>query len=152
MRNDNDDWREAKRDANRVGRFGIGWLVIVVLVIAALSAAGWGLSVALSAPKGQGEAYAQKNSAANWTAAQARFEDLYQEVLATDRKITVAADALALDPTDKTAQANHSGTVNYCIGVVGDYNAEARKYLAGDFKAADLPTEISNTNTETDCK
>lgn len=146
------DWREAKKEMNRAGRFGIGWVLIVVLIVAALGATGWGLSVMLSAPKGAGDALVKKNSAANWTAAQARFEDLYAGIEAADRKIDLAATNLAANPNDKTAQQTYAGIVSGCIDLVGDYNADARKYLAADFKAADLPDQIDNLNRSTDCK
>jgi hypothetical protein len=146
------DWREAKRDANRVGRFGLLWVVIGVVVVLAISAGIWALNVATSGPKGQGDALVKKNSAENWTAAQARFEDLYADIEATDRKITVAGAALAINPADQTAQQTYSGTVNYCLSIVGDYNAEARKFLAADFRASDLPNQIDNNSSATDCK
>ncbi|AWY04865.1 hypothetical protein PBI_FLOOF_28 [Microbacterium phage Floof] len=127
-------------------------LTVGVLALLALPAISWGVGVATSGPKGLGDAYAEKNSSQNWTAAQARFEDLYADIIATDRKITVAAEQKAADPGDKTAADTYLGTVNYCIGVVGEYNAEARKYLAADFRAADLPAEIDNYDPATDCK
>jgi hypothetical protein len=146
------DWREAKRDANRAGRFGLLWVVIVIIVTLVIGGAIWALNVATSGPRGQGDALIEQNSAENWTAAQARFEDLYADIEATDRKITVAGQAIAVNPNDKTAQQTYAGTVNYCLSVVGDYNAEARKYLAADFRASDLPTQIDNNSSATDCK
>ena len=146
------DWREAKREMNRAGRFGLGWVLVIVIGVALLGAAGWGLSVLTSGPKGAGDAIAQKNSAANWTAAQARFEDLYAGVEAADRKIGLAAAGLAANPDDKTSQQTYAGVVSGCIDLVGDYNADARKYLAADFKAADLPDQITDIDPSTDCK
>lgn len=146
------DWREAKKEMNRAGRFGIGWVIAILVIVALIGAAFWGISVLTSAPKGIGDAVVKKNSSSNWTAAQARFEDMFQDVLATDKKITVAATALALDPDDKTLQANFTGTTNYCISVVGDYNAEARKFLSQEFRAADLPDQIDDRDSATDCK
>lgn len=140
------------RDANRAGRWAVKWWLLIVAIILILSAIIWGITVATSGVKGQGDAVIKKNSAENWTAAQARFEDLYAEIKAADDKIDVAQDALALDPEDKTLQTNLSGTTNYCISVVADYNADARKYLAADFKAADLPDQIDEFDTDTDCK
>lgn len=129
------------------------WLSIaglVALVIIGIGA--WAFRVATAPIKGQGDAAMVKYSAENWTAAQARFEDLYADIEATDRKIEVAQASLDLDPDDKTAQQTLLGTKNYCLEVVGDYNAEARKYLAEDFKAVDLPAQINNNSQSTDCK
>lgn len=123
---------------------------IVAVVLAPLGA--WGFTVATAGIKGQGDAHIKKSSAANWTAAQARFEDIYADIVATDRKLTVAAAQKAADPGDKTAADTYLGTVNYCITAVGEYNAEARKYMAADFRAADLPAQIDNYDRATDCK
>jgi hypothetical protein len=117
----------------------IGWII-------------WGIGVAVSAPKGVGDAYKQKNSSANWTAAQARFENQYQAVISADRKIALAAEAKAAKPDDLTLRQTYSGIVSGCISAVADYNAESRKYLAADFKSADLPYQIDDTDPATDCK
>ncbi|WDS52052.1 membrane protein [Microbacterium phage Caron] len=126
--------------------------VAVVIGVLAIPAAVWGVNVATAGIKGQGDAHVVKSSASNWTAAQARFEELYADIEATDRKITVAAEQKAADPEDKTAADTYLGTVNYCLSVVGEYNAEARKYLAEEFRAADLPAQIDNHDPATDCK
>lgn len=126
----------------------IAFLIALVLV----PLAAWGITVATAGIKGQGDAHIVKSSASNWTKAQARFEELYADIEATDRKITVAAEAKAADPTDKTAADTYLGTVNVCIGLVGDYNAEARKYLSEEFRSADLPARIDTRNPATDCK
>lgn len=146
------EWREIRRDVNRGGRLTLLWVGCVIVFALIVSGGLWFLNVITSAPKGQGDAYATKNSAANWTAAQARFEDEYADIVATDRKITIAAAALKADPDDATAKDTYAGTVNYCLSIVGDYNADARKYLARDFRAADLPEQIDDSNPATDCK
>lgn len=146
------DWNRAKREVNSGARFGLGWIIVIVAIILAISAAVWGITVLVSGPRGQGDAIIEKNSAANWTAAQARFEDNYQEVKATDKNIAVTATALALDPENKTLQTNFLGLQNYCNTVVADYNADARKFLSEDFRAADLPQEIDSFDPTTDCK
>lgn len=124
----------------------------VVVAVVALVAGAYLVKVALSGPVGQGDAIVKKNSAANWTAAQARFEGMYANVVATDKKITVAKTALDLDPEDKTLQENYTGVQNVCLSMVADYNKEARSYLAADFRAADLPDQISDFDPATDCK
>jgi hypothetical protein len=148
----NDNWRDERRELNRFGRLGLGWWLIIVLVGVLVSGALWGLGVLLSGPRGVGDAIVEKNSAENWTAAQARFEDLYQEILASDRRIDIAYDAKTASPDDRTAEQTYTGTLSYCTSVVAQYNAEARKFLSEEFRAANLPAEISNTNPATDCK
>lgn len=115
----------------------------LLLLIVALSVGGYLAKVALSGPKGQGDAIIKKNSAANWTAAQAKFEDLYQGVIAVEQKVALASSTLELNPDDKTAQQTLHGLQSACVDAVADYNAESRKYLAADFKAADLPHQIT---------
>lgn len=129
------------------------WLLVLILLILVLGpVAVWGLRVATSETKGRGDAVIEKNSAQNWTRAQARFEDLYAEIVATDRKVAVAKEALDADPNDRTLRDTYLGTRTVCLSFVADYNAEARKYLAGDFRAADLPPQINDTDRTTDCK
>jgi len=123
-----------------------------VIVVVALVIGIWALRVATAEPKGRGDAVIEKNSAANWTKAQARFEELYAEIVATDRKVTLAHDLLATDPGNRTARDTYVGTRNVCLSFVADYNAAARTYLAADFRAADLPGQITDTDPTTDCK
>lgn len=131
----------------------IVWIVIASVVgIALISAAVWGFGVITSPVKGQGEAYKTKNSSENWTKAQAKFENLYADIQAADKKAKLATDALAANPTDITLQQTHSGVVSGCLNLVADYNAASRTYLAGDFKSADLPYQIDETDRSTDCK
>lgn len=130
-------------------------ILIAVAVFMTFVLVGWGawaISVAVSGPKGQGDAIKTKNSAENWTAAQARFERQYQTVITSDEKITVAEAAVAAKPDDYVAQTTLQGLKSACISARGDYNAESRKFLSADFKAVDLPAEIDSTNPRTDCK
>lgn len=129
------------------------WTAIACLVgVFVLSWAGFALSVALSGPKGVGDAIKTKNSASNWTKAQAEFEDRHQEIISADRKIAVHKTALAADPKNPTLQTNFTGVTNVCMSAVADYNADSRKFLMEDFKSADLPYQIDDTNPATDCK
>jgi len=148
---DNNEWREARRDVNRGGRFGLGWVFVILAVIAILGIAVWGFNVATSSIKGQGDAVIQKNSADNWIKAQAFFEEKYQDITVSDKQIGVATAALAAKPEDRTLQTNLTGITNHCLSAVGEYNAEARKFLSEDFRSADLPSEIDQYDTATDC-
>ncbi len=126
----------------------IGGIIATTLLVWGI----WAISVAISGPKGQGDAIKTKNSADNWTAAQARFEKQYQSVIAADQKIAVHQKALDADPTNPILQTNLTGVTTVCISSVADYNAESRKFLSEDFKSTDLPYQISTTNPATDCK
>jgi len=132
-------------------RIGL-WIGVIFLVVSLLSVAGWGVTILISNIRGQGNAIIQKNEASNQIFAQQNFEERYQDILGADRRIDVVYVALQADPSDPTLQTNYTGTVNYCIDAVAEYNADARKFLLEDFKAQDLPDVISNTNPLTDCK
>ncbi len=146
---DNNDWKNFKRDANRVGFWTLGKVLLIILIALVVGALIWGANVLLSGPRGQGDAIVQKNSSENFIAAQARFEDLYQEIEASQGNIDIAKNALANDPDDRTLQTNLNGVLAHCNNTVGDYNAEARKFLSEEFRAVDLPPSI---DADTTCK
>jgi hypothetical protein len=143
-------------DPSKVARGGtwrvMAWILGVLAFLALVSVSVWGFRVATSDTAGQGNAVIQKNDANNRIAAQQKFETMFQDIVASDRKITVAAAALAGTPGDRTLQTNLTGTINYCLQAVGDYNAAARSYTAEDFRASDLPAQINLTDSTTDCK
>lgn len=127
-------------------------ILAIIIAITLIGWAGWAISVAASGPKGQGDAIKTKNSAENWTAAQARFEKQYQAVIGADQKIAIHRSALEADPKNPTLQTNLTGILGTCTSAVAEYNAESRKYLSEEFKSADLPYQIDQTNPLTDCK
>lgn len=144
--------KEERREANRWFGLGIGWWLIMILVACAVGVAIWGISVAVSGVKGQGDAQIQKNSAPNWTQAQADFERTYASIKAQDKNITIAWGELQADPKSQVKQINYSGLVRNCNDTVANYNAKAREFLAKDFRSADLPQQIDDTDPSTDCK
>lgn len=151
-----DYWKKEDREdfdqtSRQVGIRVFGWSLTTVLAVVAIIAVVFGLTVLWAPWKGEADAFKKQQSGNNRIFQQAFFEDTYQEILATDKKIDVAADAVKQDPSTVN-KTNYTGLVNYCNDVVADYNAQARKYLAADFKSADLPDEISDTNPATDCK
>lgn len=136
---------------------GGGWRlgVVVICVVLFFLAGGvllWAFGVFTSDIKGQGDAEKTKNSATNRIAAQERFEDLYQDILASDRKLDPAYAAMKAAPDSQVKLTEYTGLVNYCIDVVADYNAEARKFTAEEFRSVDLPQVIDSLAIETDCK
>lgn len=128
------------------------WGIFAVLLVVGLGALVWALTVGTAETKGKGDAFRDKQSGTNRVQAQEEFEDRYQEILAADRRIDTLAQAAKADPSSSVAKQNLTGAVTYCQTIVGEYNAEARKYSKGDFRAADLPSEIDNTEPTTDCK
>lgn len=130
----------------------IGLGIVAVILVIGIPWGAWAIRVATSDVVGQGNAIINKNSAQNRTAAQAKFEDLYAEIVATDAKITTAHRRLESDPEDRTSKDIAFGTENVCLSMIADYNAEARKYLAADFRAFDLPAQIDTNDPATDCQ
>lgn len=142
-----DDWDNVTYDARKIGWLSARWIVAIIAFVLLIGGVVWGVTVLLAPVKGEGDKRIIKHDATNMIAAQERFEDLYQDILSTDRKIQVAKEAKG-----DTAVTNLQGLQSYCLGVVGEYNAAARKYTQEDFRSVDLPKEIDNTNTEMDCK
>jgi len=140
------------RVARAAGGRAALWIIVAVLFSLILGAGLWFARVGTSDIKGQGDVTIQKNSAPNRIAAQERFESMWADVKATDRKIDLFAAAAKAAPNDRTAETNLLGAQSYCLSVVSDYNAAARKILAADFRAVDLPSEIDLTDPATDCK
>jgi hypothetical protein len=112
----------------------------------------WGVKVATSDIKGAGDTIIRDNGVDNRVAKQELFEELYADIEATDRKVAIASAAKAENPDDRTASDTYLGTVNICISLVGEYNAEARKVTSDSWRAVDLPYQIDNLNPSTDCK
>lgn len=129
------------------------WTAIAVVIgVILLTWAAFAVSVALSGPKGVGDAIKTKNSASNWTAAQKEFEKRYEEVKTLDRQIAVHTKALESDPKNVILQTNVTGVTSGCMGAVADYNADSRSYLMEEFKSVDLPYQINDSLPATDCK
>ena len=130
----------------------VAGILAVLIGIVLIGWAGWAISVAVSGPKGQGDAIKTKNSAENWTKAQAKFEELHQGIQSADKKTELAADRLKTAPNDPTLQQQLAGVQSGCISLVAEYNAESRKFLSEDFKSTDLPYQIDTTAPAFDCK
>lgn len=141
-----------KKDAAK--GLGAGAIAVIVIGLVGLIIGGifFTINVLLAPAKGQGEAQMKKYSAENWTAAQARFEDIYAGIQAKDAQINVLYADKVARPNDLTAQQTYTGVVSACLKSVSEYNADSRKFLAEDFKSADLPTSINTTNSKFDCK
>lgn len=137
-----DDWREFKRDANRGIRWGIGWWIVIIVIALGLGAAIWGITVATSTVRGQGDGIIKRESAENWVDAQMRFEENYADYESTLVRIETAHTAWQNKPDNLTLEQTYLGTVGYCLELVADYNADARNFLREDFRASDLPASL----------
>lgn len=145
MNNDN-DWRYANREAGRfIGLTARVW--ITILIIAGLiGAAIWGITVATSGVKGQGDGIIKNNSADNWIKQQGKFEDLYAEYESTQVRIDVFKEAADENPNSAIDQTNYNGQISHCTDVVAEYNAATRSFLSEDWKSIDLPPTLDPTD------
>lgn len=135
-----DDWADTwtPRKAKR-------WIWGIIALVIILPLIGWGVSVALSGPKGRGDQIVHNNSEVNRSGKQEMFEDLYADITAYPAKIANAEEQVKLnvDPTD-AARLNTilTGMKNHCTDVVAQYNSESHKILSEDWKDDRLPYEI----------
>lgn len=112
-----------------------------VVLLVALSWGVWAFGVWTSDIVGRGEATKTKNNSTNRIIAQERFEDMYAEIEASSLRIETLQAAAKDDPS-YTNKVSATGAVTYCQGLVGQYNADSRKYTSAEFKAIDLPASI----------
>ncbi|GAC1369340.1 MAG: hypothetical protein NVSMB39_1060 [Candidatus Saccharimonadales bacterium] len=135
------------------------WVIGIIVVVGLIGGGIWAFNVFFSPAKGAGDAYAQKNSAQNWTNAQAQFNQDYQAVLAFDSQIADAQANLAqfekahpqlgngtpYDPVaeqDANLRRTVTGLTQQCQNTVAAYNTRANSYLSKDFRDANLPAQI----------
>lgn len=125
------------------------WFLAIFLSISLLSVGVWGFKVATSDVKGKGDAVQKVNDGGNRLAQQAYFEQTWADIKKADTQL----DQLAADKAANTdgADVRYSGAVTYCLGLIADYDAAARKEIAAKFKAVDLPEQIDTTSPATDC-
>lgn len=143
----------------------LGFLALGVVVTFALTALGWGLMTGFSYWWGQGDAYRQKNSAQNWTAAQVTFHQQATDFDGYLKKIAAAQQAVkefdAAHPnlagedglvglqdaqTRQGLATNLTGLRQQCVNVANAYNTASEGYLTADWKDADLPPRLDSSS------
>jgi hypothetical protein len=153
------NWERSLEKRPLITGFGLTALAIVAVFV--LGALAWGLATGFSYWWGQGDAYRQKNSSANWIAAQAGFHQEMNDVTGFKQKIALATQRLAdfnkahpnLTAEDglvgyKDAQTRDgltsdlTGLQQQCVNTVNQYNTDARSYLTEDWRDADLPESL----------
>lgn len=136
----------------------IGAVVFFLLLGWTLSAAVLGINVATAGIVGKANVHIQNQSAGNRIVQQAGFETAWADVRKYDQQVKDAAVALAdWDKANVGKADNAVGTLaaqrmylasvvtglkQQCQTTVENYNADARKTLAMDWRAADLPSQI----------
>lgn len=138
----NDEWRQANHDVGRfIGLTFKAWVIILILV-GFIGAAIWGITVATSGIKGQGDGIIQNNSSENWIKQQAKFEELHAEYESTLVRIDQFKAVAEANPNDAISQTNYQGQISHCTNVVAEYNAATRSFLSEDWKSIDLPATL----------
>lgn len=146
-------WDEHPARATALG-IGAGWLIVIALIVLGVitTLALWAGGVLFAPVAGRANAYQQQQSGNNRIFAQQHFEQLYADIQAADRKIGPAEAAVQANPGSSYYQTNLDGLENICIDDVQQYNQDAHKYLLKDFRTADLPPQIDNSDPSTDCQ
>jgi len=142
---------------------GIGLIIVIMITVAVIGAAVWGIGVAISDIQGRGEATKLKNSALNRTQAQAQFHSTFEEIRALDQKLTDAqanldafnnqhpnvGNGTPYDPLlqqQGNLQRDATGAQQQCRNAVADYNASTETYTLRDFRDSDLPYKIESSD------
>lgn len=128
------------------------WILAFVALAGVITAGVWGVKVLVSGPKGAGDQEIITNDGRNRVNAQEWFESQYAQILSADRNLDEAAKNLAVNPADDFWRANYTGLKNRCVDMVNAYNAEARKVSRSEWRTPDLPLQIDDSDSKTDCK
>ena len=131
----------------------------------------WGFRIATSDAKGKGNVEIERNSAENRVRAQAYFEQSFEDVQKFDLQIGDAQkaynDFVTNNPKPSaedlvaaqiygqqlnSRQVTLTGLQQQCQNTVANYDAEARKTLAAEWRSPGLPYKIDYSSPETDCK
>ena len=169
MTNFNQKWEEEvdRWDPRRVKI--IIAVLLAVVIIAPVSI--WGIRVTTSDTRGAGNVEIERNSAENRVRAQAYFEQSYQDISKFDLQIGDAQkaynDFVTNNPKPSaedlvaaqiygqqlnSRQVTLTGLQQQCQNTVANYDAEARKTLAAEWRSNELPYQIDDSSPETDCK
>lgn len=136
-------YREVVREGTKSIFSGAYLVVLVVLIVAALSAIGWWASVALSGPTGAAKVYKDQNAAGNREAAQTKLVGDYNTIRADQSNIRVlAASHLSID------QDSLAGTEQVCNGDVAQYDTDANALLSAPWVPAGWPKTISQVQSD----
>lgn len=130
---------------------GYGLVVLAVIGLIVLGLGIWGFKVAFAPVKGAGDTVIKNNSVDNRTQAQARFHQMYNDILGMDRNLDVYAQSVKDHPNDRITRITYDGMVMGCVQAVADYNAATQKILSRDWLDASLPQFLGN-DPATDCK
>ncbi len=131
-----------KEAAKGIGTGAI-YVIVIGVVLAIIGGIFFTMNVLLAPAKGAGGVIITNNSAENRIEKQEKFEKLFAKVETNKALVAQHTKTVQADPTDKQASLVLSGVQSACSASVEQYNAEARKVLSMDWKAADLPDSLT---------
>ena len=151
-----DDFDDVRDELKRSGRLGIRWYFVVVgvivITVAAIAIGNWLFNTGTSDIKGRGDAARIKNEGQNRVDQQAKFQQIYNAIQRLDLQIGDAKVAWDASPDDAVLRTNYLGFVNQCRSATSEYDTLARTYTAQEFRDADLPEQIDQSDPQFDCK
>ena len=131
-------------------RIGV-WIGVIIVVCALVSGVVWGIGVGLSNINGKGNAIKTKNDAKNRIQAQELFVQTYNDIQAQVKNVKIAKRAYQAR-NGAFERTNYFGAQQVCQQAVADYDALVRKYTAQDFRPADLPAQIDESDPAFNCQ
>jgi hypothetical protein len=145
-------------------------IAVFIAVVLVAPIAIWGIQVVTSDTRGAGNTEIERNSAENRIRAQAYFEQSFQDIKKFDVQIVDAQkaydDFVTNNPKPSaddlvaaqiygqqlnSRQVTLTGLQQQCQNTVANYDAEARKTLAAEWRSNELPYQIDGSPA-TDCK
>jgi hypothetical protein len=141
---------------------GAGWLLVIILGVLALvtGAIFWGIGVATSDLKGQGDAIKQINSGTNRIEQYTHFWTLDKDIRSQAQNVATAKQQLAdfnkampiskdepfnISEQRTSLQNNYNGPLQLCRANVAQYNNDSKAYTSAKFKDSQLPWSYDPT-------
>jgi hypothetical protein len=134
-----------RKDAAKGLGEGTIWIIAIGILLTIIGGVFFTMNVLLAPAKGAGGVIIKNNSAENRIEKQEKFEKLYAKVETNKTLVSQHTKNVAANPDDKTAQQTLLGVQSACVASVETYNAEARKVTSMDWKAADLPDNLTTS-------
>lgn len=169
------DSDDPERFARGAGWFGLRWTVIISVFVGLLVVAGSVVALKWDAwfagTKGDLQTEIRDQDVDNRIRAQAFFYDAFNSIKKFDDQLTDAHTALNdyLEQTPKpdssdvvatqlyvqevdSRQTTITGLQQQCRNTIAAYNAEANKILSDEWRDPELPYQIDELSSETDCQ
>lgn len=127
------------------------WVAACIVAILVIIGALWATGVLFAGPKGAGDAYKTNQSGTNRIAKQEWFEQTYADIQVADLSVNTMYTMKIEDPS-YVNRTNYTAAVQHCNTLVGNYDAEARKYSSEQWRDNALPETIDRTDPKFDCK